>query len=176
MFGVAQEMTAMMMLPVGLELVTHFAQPTPMVPLALNVHLPRMTGLVRPEWFVTDPAMPATNDIGLFGDRCSGPVAPTNWFVLRRDAAVNDSGPPAVVAPRAMQTALEDQPASTLSCLLGSQGGATALRPDITWQPIALVPACWMHAQAICDGAPSSSLGPNQLDRFRVRTDVAEAA
>jgi len=144
------EMDAMMQLRVGFEMVYQCAQPTPMM-LALSIHPSRAADLVCPELFVTDPAVSTTSYLDLFGNRCSRLVAPQGRFVLSSDAVVNDSGAPDVVAPSAVQAAVEDLPASTLIYLLGSRYCETELLSDIAWQRFASVPAGWARVRAICD-------------------------
>jgi len=140
----------MMQLRVGFEMIYQCAQPTPMM-LALSIHPSRSADMVRPDRLVTDPAVPTTSYLDLFGNQCSRLVAPQGRFVLSSDAVLNDSGAPDTVAPSAVQTAVEDLPASTLIYLLGSRYCETELLSDIAWQLFAPVPAGWARAQAICD-------------------------
>jgi transglutaminase-like putative cysteine protease len=140
----------MMKLRVGFEMTYRFEQPTPMM-LALSIHPSRAADVVRPEQFVTDPAVPVTSYLDLFGNRCSRLVAPQGRFVLRSDAVVNDSGAADIVAPSAAQTAVEDLPASTLLYLLGSRYCETELLSNFAWEQFASVPAGWARVQAICD-------------------------
>jgi len=100
---------------------------------------------------VTDPAVPTTSYLDLFGNQCSRLVAPQGRFALSSDAVLNDSGAADVVAPSAVQTAVEDLPALTLTYLLGSRYCETELLCDIAWQQSASVPAGWTRVQAICD-------------------------
>ena len=139
-----------MLLRVGFEMTYQCAQPTPMM-LALSIHPSRAADLVRPDRLVTDPAVPTTSYLDLFGNQCCRLVAPQGRFVLSSDAVVNDSGAPDVVAPSALQTAVEDLPASTLIYLLGSRYCETDLLCDMAWQQFASVPAGWARVQAICD-------------------------
>ena len=139
-----------MQLHVGFEMTYQCAQPTPMM-LALSIHPSRAPDLVRAEQLVSDPAVPTTSYLDLFGNRCSRLVAPQGRFVLRSDAVVNDSGAPDTVAPSALQNAVEDLPASTLMYLLGSRYCETELLSDIAWQQFTTVPAGWARVQAICD-------------------------
>ena len=78
-------------------------------------------------------------------------MAPQGRFVVSSDALVNDSGAADVVAPSAVQTAVEDLPASTLIYLLGSRYCETELLADIAWQRFASVQPGWIQVQAICD-------------------------
>jgi transglutaminase-like putative cysteine protease len=150
MVGVAKERTAMMQLRVGFEMIFQCAQPTPMM-LALSIHPSREPDFVRPDRLVTDPLVPMSTHLDLFGNRCSRLVAPQGRFVLSSDAVVNDSGVPDVVATSAVQAAVQDLPASTLVYLLGSRYCETELLSDVAWQLFAAVPAGWARVQAICD-------------------------
>ena len=53
--------------------------------LALSIHSARAADLVRPDQLVTDPAVPTTRYLDLFGNRCSRLVAPQDRFVLSSD-------------------------------------------------------------------------------------------
>lgn len=139
-----------MQLRVGFEMIYECAQPTPMM-LALSIHPSREPDLVRPDQLVTDPAVPTTSYIDLFGNRCSRLVATQGRFVLRSDALVNDSGTPDVVAPWTVETAVQDLPASALIFLLGSRYCETELLSETAWQLFASVPAGGARVQAICD-------------------------
>jgi transglutaminase-like putative cysteine protease len=139
-----------MQLHVGFEMIYHCEQPTPML-LALSVHPSRADDLAGPELFVTEPAVPTQSYLDLFGNRCTRLVAPQGRIVLRSDATVNDSGAPDIVAPAAVQTAVEDLPASTLVYLLGSRYCETELLSDLAWQRFGSTPPGWARVQAICD-------------------------
>jgi transglutaminase-like putative cysteine protease len=64
---------------------------------------------------------------------------------------VNDSGAVDVVAPSAMQTAVEFLPESTLVFLLGSRYCETDQLLDIAWQQFGSGPTGWARVQAVCD-------------------------
>ncbi len=140
----------MMQLRVGFEMTYQCAQQTPMM-VALSIHPERAADLASPNWLATDPAVPISSYLDLFGNRCSRLVAPQGRFVLSSDAVVRDSGAPDIVAPSAPQAAVEDLPASTLMYLLGSRYCETELLSDTAWQLFAPVPAGWARVQAICD-------------------------
>ena len=139
-----------MQLRVGFEMTYQCAQPTPMM-LALSIHPSRASDLTKPDRLVTVPPVPTTSYFDLFGNQCTRLVAPPGRFVLSSDAVVHDSGAPDVVAPSAVQTAVQDLPASTLVYLLGSRYCETELLSEIAWRQFASVPAGWARVQAICD-------------------------
>ena len=139
-----------MQLRVGFEMIYQCWERTPMM-LALSTHPSRATDLVRPDDLETDPAVPTTRYLDLFGNRCTRLVAPQGRFVLRSDAVVNDSGAPDIAAPSAVQVPVEDLPASALLYLMGSRYCETELLSDIAWQRFASVQPGWTRVQAICD-------------------------
>lgn len=139
-----------MQLRVGFEMTYQCRERTPMM-LALSIHPSRAADLVRPDELLTDPAVPATSYLDLFGNRCTRLVAPQGRFVLRSDAVVHDSGAPDIVAPSAAQVPVEDLPASALLYLMGSRYCETELLSDIAWQRFASVQPGWTRVQAICD-------------------------
>lgn len=139
-----------MQLRVGFEMIYQCVQPTPMV-LMLSIHPSRAADLARLDELETDPAVPTTRYLDVFGNRCSRLVAPQGRLVLSSNAVVNDSGVPDTVAPLAVQSTVEDLPDSTLIYLLGSRFCETELLSSIAWQRFGSVPAGWARVQAICD-------------------------
>jgi len=139
-----------MQLRVGFEMIYRCAQPTPMM-LALSIHPERADDLVVPDRLVSDPVVPTSSYLDLFGNRCSRLVAPQGRIVLSSDAVVNDNGAPDLVARSAPQNTVEALPAATLVYLLGSRYCETELLSDIAWQLFGSVPAGWARVQAICD-------------------------
>ena len=139
-----------MQIRVGFEMEYECPAPTPMI-LALHIHYSRAPDLVRPDYLMTQPAVPVTAYRDLFGNWCSRLVAPEGRFLLGTDALVNDSGLVDLVAPGAMQVPVEDLPESTLVYLLGSRYCETDLLSDIAWNLFGNGPTGWARVQAICD-------------------------
>jgi transglutaminase-like putative cysteine protease len=139
-----------MQIRVGFEMVYQCPRPTPMI-LALSIHYSRASDLVRPDYLVTEPSVPATAYRDLFGNWCSRIVAPAGRFVLSSDAVVKDSGAPDIVVPGAVQTPVEYLPESTLVYLLGSRYCETDQLSEMAWQRFGTGPTGWARVQAICD-------------------------
>ena len=139
-----------MQIRVGFEMEYECPAPTPMI-LALHIHYSRAQDLVRPDYLMTQPAVPVTAYRDLFGNWCSRLVAPEGRFLLGTDALVNDSGVVDLVAPGAMQVPVEHLPESTLVYLLGSRYCETDLLSDIAWNLFGNGPTGWARVQAICD-------------------------
>jgi hypothetical protein len=162
-----------MQLRVGFEMTYQCAHPTPMM-LALSIHSSRAVDLLRPDRLVTDPAVPTTSYLDLFGKQCSRLVAPQGRFVLSSDAVVNDSGAADVMAPSAVQTAVEDLPAPALTYLLGSRYCETELLCDIAWQQLAIRTYRHRLNHGQFDVATVAQHGGNDL-ALTARHRVAEA-
>lgn len=109
-----------MKIRIGYELIYDFPQPTPMI-LTLNVHYSRVSDILKPDYLISDPAVPITAYRDGFGNWCSRIVAPRGLLRLTTDAIVKDPGLPDVVAPQARQTPVEQLPDETLVFLLGSR-------------------------------------------------------
>jgi transglutaminase-like putative cysteine protease len=168
-----------MQIRVGFEMAFQCPQPTPML-LALSIHYSRASDLVRPDHLVMNPSVPVTAYRDLFGNWCSRLVAPAGRFVLSTDALVNDSGAADVVAPGAMQTAVEVLPESTLLYLLGSRYCETDRLSEIAWQRFGAGPTGWARVQAICDfvhrhiefGYPHARATRTALEAYNERRGV----
>jgi transglutaminase-like putative cysteine protease len=139
-----------MRIHVGFEMEFQCPGPTPMI-LALSIHHSRVADLVRPDLLVTTPAVPVVAYRDLFGNWCTRLVAPQGCFTVATDALVNDTGLPDVLAPAAMQVAVEHLPEQTLVYLLGSRYCETDQLSDIAWRQFGQGPTGWARVQAICD-------------------------
>ena len=70
-----------MRIQVGCELTFDFPQSTPMI-ACLNVHFSRVSDLERPDYLVTNPAVPIEGYRDSFGNWCNRLVAPAGRFTL----------------------------------------------------------------------------------------------
>ncbi|MEQ8859176.1 MAG: transglutaminase family protein [Pseudomonadales bacterium] len=139
-----------MRIRVGFEMAYEFPGPTPML-LALNIHYSRAADLVRPDYLITEPAVPLNAYRDGFGNWCTRLVAPAGAFVVRTDALLDDSGMPDVVAECVEQSPVEHLPESTLLYLLGSRYCETDRLSETAWQLFGATPSGWRRVQAICD-------------------------
>jgi transglutaminase-like putative cysteine protease len=139
-----------MQIRVGYELVYEFPQPTPMI-LTLNVHHSRVSDLVRPDYLVTNPAVPLIAYRDGFGNWCNRVVAPRGRFTVTADATVNDSGLPDIAELGAIQHPVPQLPEETLVFLLGSRYCETDRLTDVAWKMFSSAPLGWGRVQAICD-------------------------
>ena len=81
----------LMRIRIGCELRFEFPQTTPMI-VTLNVHFSRVSELERPDYLITNPAVPIEGYRDSFGNWCSRLVAPGGNFSLGTDAIIRDSG------------------------------------------------------------------------------------
>ena len=139
-----------MQIRVGYELRYTFPQPTPMI-LTLSVHYSRVSDLVRPDYMVTEPAVPIRSYRDGFGNWCSRLVAPAGNLRITTDTIIYDRGEPDIVAPWAQQIPTEALPEETLVYLLGSRYCQTDQLSNLAWSLFGSAPTGWGRVQAICD-------------------------
>lgn len=139
-----------MKIRVGYELIYDFPQPTPMI-VCLGVHFTRASDVIKPDFMITEPALPVTPYRDVFGNWCNRIVAPAGRLRIWGDGLVNDSGEPDIVVPFAHQHLVEDLPAETLTYLLGSRYCETDKLTDVAWELFGKTPLGWARVQAICD-------------------------
>ncbi|MDB5598275.1 MAG: transglutaminase [Xanthobacteraceae bacterium] len=139
-----------MKIRVGYELIYDFPQPTPMI-VCLGVHFTRASDVIKPDFMITDPALPITPYRDSFGNWCNRIVAPAGRLRIWGDGLVNDSGKPDVVVPFAHQHLVEDLPSETLTYLLGSRYCESDRLTDVAWELFGKSPLGWARVQTICD-------------------------
>lgn len=139
-----------MQIRVGYELRYTFPRATAMI-LTLNVHHSRVSDLVRPDYMLTEPALPIRSYRDGFGNWCTRLVAPPGNLRIWCDAVVNDTGAPDEVAPWAEQHSPDALPEEALVYLLGSRYCETDLLSDFAWKLFSDGPTGWHRVQAICD-------------------------
>ena len=105
-----------MRIHVGCELRFEFSQTTPMI-VTLNVHFSRVSELERPDYLITNPAVPIEGYRDSFGNWCSRLVAPGGQFSLGTDAIIRDSGVSDPIDLNALQHQVQHLPASYCFCL-----------------------------------------------------------
>jgi transglutaminase-like putative cysteine protease len=139
-----------MRIHIGCQLTYSLPAPTPLIAL-LNVHHSRVADLERPDWLVTNPAVPIESYRDGFGNWCTRMVAPAGVFVMGTDSVIRDSGQRDPVDVGAEQHAVEALPADTLHYLLGSRYCETDRLSDEAWRLFGNGPTGWARAQAVCD-------------------------
>jgi transglutaminase-like putative cysteine protease len=139
-----------MQIRAGYEISYECPKPTPMI-LMLSVHPSREPDLRNPDRMILAPALPTTEYIDGFGNKCSRILAPTGRVTLSADLVIEDSGQPDIVAPAAKQLDLNHLPANVLVYLLGSRYCETDKLLNTAWSLFQETPKGWPLVQRICD-------------------------
>lgn len=139
-----------MRIRVGYELVYQCAQPMPMI-LTLNIHHSRVADLETPDHIQMQPSLATAAYRDSFGNWCTRVVVPAGTLRLTTDTVVRDNGRPDVVAPSAMQTAVQSLPEDALLYLLGSRYCETDILAETAWRLFSGTSLGWARVQAICD-------------------------
>lgn len=135
---------------VGFELAYECPQRTPMI-LMLNTHYSRAADVIKADHIKTQPLIPITAYRDGFGNWCSRIIAPSGILHIATDALIRDNGLPDIVAPFAVQHAVEDLPSEILVYLLGSRYCETDRLSEVAWSLFQNTPPGWARVQTICD-------------------------
>ena len=122
-----------MRIRLGCELIYDVPAPTPMI-VVLNVHHSRFADLERPDFLLTEPAVPIESYRDSYGNWCCRLVAPAGRFKLGTDGVIRDQPPQAPDTTAAIQHQVQDLPADTLQFLLGSRYCETDRLSDTAWR------------------------------------------
>lgn len=176
-----------MQIQVGYELVYDCPKPTPMV-VTLSIHSSRSADIIQCDPLMLDPAVPVSDYLDLYGNRCSRLVAPAGRIRITSNALVGDSGKADPVLPWLEQVSVEDLPEEVLLYLLGSRYCETDLLSGTAWNLFDSAPTGWQRVQAICDfvhqhirfgyglSSPTKSAHQVFLDRQGVCRDFTHLA
>ncbi|MFA5121023.1 transglutaminase family protein [Zavarzinia sp.] len=134
----------------GYEITLSCPQPTAMVCL-LAVHPDRAFDMRSAESFFTNPNVPTSTYMDLYGNRCRRLVAPAGDLMMWGDATIEDSGQPDVKVPMAREVPPAELPDECLVYLLGSRYCETDLLSQTAWDLFGAIPPGWARVQAICD-------------------------
>jgi transglutaminase-like putative cysteine protease len=136
---------------VGYEIAFRFSQPTAVLML-LYVHPSRSASLRRAERIEVEPAVPVSDFIDSFGNRCGRLFAPAGRVVFRNDAIVVDSGEPDPQALDAPQIDVRDLPDDVVQFLLPSRYcEVDSELKDVAYSLADSMSRGWPRVQAICD-------------------------
>ena len=109
-----------MKIQIGYEFSYDFPQVTPII-LTTNVHYSRASDIVIPDHLTAEPPVAITAYRDGFGNWCNRIVAPAGRNRFSARGVLRDTAKPDVVAPFAVQHAVQDLPEETLVFLLGSR-------------------------------------------------------
>ena len=117
--------------------------------LMLNVHPSRKEDLETPDTLTTDPAVPITQYLDLYGNVCTRILAPAGRTVIRADFIVRDTGEPDPVSADATQWNVENLPHEAIIFLLASRYCETEHLSNMAWDLFGATELGWPRVQAI---------------------------
>lgn len=139
-----------MRITVGCDLTVACLQSTPLL-LMVQPHTSRRGDLVSDDPLISQPAVPVTEFVDGFGNRCCRLVAPAGDTQLRLRALVECSGQPDPVLPHLSAVPVELLPPETYPFLRPSRYCETDRLDQTAWDLFGEIPAGWPLVQAICD-------------------------
>lgn len=139
-----------MLIRFGYDITIACEQNTPMVCL-LNAHRDRAGDIRSPEQVVTQPGVPTSTYVDLFGNICRRFVAPTGAFSIWGDGTLEDSGLHDPVVPDAQEIPVADLPDECLLFLMGSRYCETDRLSQFAWDRFGQIAPGWGRVQEICD-------------------------
>ena len=142
-----------MLIDIGYDIELALSAPTALIYL-LRVHPSRECDLQGPENLRIEPALPATEYLDSFGNRCGRIQVPAQVSSVRlvNQARVYDSGLPDQIVYNAYQYAPQELPAEVLQFLLPSRYcEVDSELLAFAWQQFGAAPLGWGRVQAICD-------------------------
>src|SRR5271167_1453830 len=129
-----------------------FAIPIPVAMVAmLSVHPSRAADLRAPDEIGIEPAVPLTNYMDVFGNRCTRFVAPQGTLRLSNATLIEDLGTTDPVSPDAREHPVGELPNDTLIYLLNSRYCEVDRLLNVAAELFGQVPPGWGRVQAICD-------------------------
>src|SRR5258708_5318842 len=140
-----------MLLDVGCEISFTIPAPSSMV-LMLNLHPSIVAKSHGSESFHVEPALPTSEYIDLYGNRCTRVFAPVGRVSFRHDARVEDSGLADPQVWNVYQHPVQNLPHDTLLYLLPSRYcEVDSELKELAWTIFGRVPAGWPLVQGICN-------------------------
>jgi transglutaminase-like putative cysteine protease len=140
-----------LLIRVGYEIAFRFSQPTAVMML-LYVHPSRSATLRDSERIEVEPAVPVSDFIDSFGNRCGRLFVPAGRVVFRNNAIFKDSGEPDPQAWDAPQIDVRDLPDDVVQFLLPSRYcEVDSELKDVAYSLADSTPPGWPRVQAICD-------------------------
>ena len=139
-----------MLIRLGYDIQFNLPFDVPIVAL-LSVHPSRGQDLLEPDELQTDPFLPVTTYIDVFGNRCSRFVAPAGRLRLSNSTLIHDSGEPDPINLSARQIPVGDLPNEVLSYLLNSRYCEVDRFTSIANELFGWTSPGWGRVKAICD-------------------------
>lgn len=138
-----------MRIRIGFEIIVANWVPVPML-LALQPHTEFPGRLIGSDAVRTEPEVPLSGYVDVFGNRFSRVVAPPGRTTLWSDCIVVVDGAPDPVLPDARQHRIEDLPSETLQFLAASRYCESDELTPLAWELFGQTPEGWARVDAIC--------------------------
>jgi transglutaminase-like putative cysteine protease len=139
-----------MLIRLGYDIQFNLPFDVPIVAL-LSVHPSRAQDLLEPDELQTDPLLPVTTYIDVFGNRCSRFVAPAGRLRLSNSTLIHDSGEPDPINLSARQIPVGELPNEVLTYLLNSRYCEVDRFTSIANELFVWTSPGWGRVKAICD-------------------------
>ena len=139
-----------MLIRLGYDIQFNIPFDVPIVAL-LSVHPSRAQDLLEPDELQTDPLLPVTTYIDVFGNRCSRFVAPAGRLRLSNSTLIHDSGEPDPINLSARQIPVGELPNEVLTYLLNSRYCEVDRFTSIANELFGWTSPGWGRVKAICD-------------------------
>lgn len=145
------EVPGIMLIKAGFEIALDLQAPAAII-VMLYLDPGRDASVRQTGRLAIDPAFPLEEFTDIFGNRCGRTFAPAGRIAFRNDMVVEDSGEPDPQAPHAVQHAVQDLPADTLTFLMSSRYcEVDSELNQLAWQQFGQGPTGWARVQAVCD-------------------------
>ena len=139
-----------MLIRVGYDLIFDHPGPTPIIAM-LYPHPSRAGSVRKGDHLLVEPAVPVSEYIDAYGNRCGRLLAPSGPIRFWNDAVIEDSGLLDEQNPTAPQHAIHDLPDERLTFLMPSSYCEVDLMVNLAWELFGNGPTGWLRVQTICD-------------------------
>ncbi|MDO5614158.1 MAG: transglutaminase family protein [Paracoccus sp. (in: a-proteobacteria)] len=139
-----------MLIRYGYEMAIETQGPLPLI-AQMSARPERKLDLRGPERFSTDPGVPFSTYLDMYGNFCTRLTAPGGRFTLRSDAIIADSGLPDPVGHDAQEMPVEALPDDVLIYLMASRYCDVELVSPAAWDLFGTMPPGWDRVQAVVD-------------------------
>jgi transglutaminase-like putative cysteine protease len=139
-----------MLIQAGFHIGFDCAGPTPML-LQLNVDPARVADLRSPDVISSDPPLPMSAYLDLYGNRVTRVVAPAGLVTFHNLFLIEDSGKPDETPPDTPFTAIAELPDEVLLYLVSSRYCDSDNLADFAWEKFGHLSGGYQRVRAVCD-------------------------
>ncbi len=139
-----------MLIEAGFDIAFDCPAQTPML-LQLNIHPSREADLRSPDTIRSDPPLPMSAYIDLFGNRVTRLEVPPGLVTFSNRFVIQDSGAPEATPPDTELTPIVRLPDEVLLFLVSSRYCDSDKLADFAWATFGRITGGYRRVQAICD-------------------------